>query len=76
MLRQCKWKGTDESNNMEGELTGVKVHWEGFMKQKTGAWSRLAISVSVMEWRQKGQRPLQTHHSRKHFTFMRANIQS
>lgn len=34
MLRQCKWKGTDESNNTKGELTGVEVHWERIYKAK------------------------------------------
>lgn len=70
VLRQCEWKGTDASDSAKGELTGVEVPWERIYKAKE-PWSSLGISVSVMEGRQKGQRPLQAYHNRKHFIFMR-----
>lgn len=32
VFRQCKWKGTEESGSIKGELTGVEVQWERIYK--------------------------------------------
>lgn len=41
VLRQCEWKGTDESDSTKGELTGVEVQWERIYEAKDRALEQL-----------------------------------
>lgn len=34
VFRQCKWKGTDESGSIKGELTGVECSGKGFINKR------------------------------------------
>lgn len=76
VLRQCEWKGTDESDSTKGELTGLEVQWERIYKAKDRSLEQLSYFILCYGKETEGSKAFADISQQKAFYIYEAVIQS